>query len=114
MTTPTKLQTQGYSGVKVTSMIKALKTKSMFKHLRLVQQNELCEIENFYNRHGHINKQRFTFVWFLYWNFVLNNFRFEDKSKSSSIPSKIVKINVPKHIGMKLLEELKKFKDGKE
>lgn len=114
MTTPTKLQTQGYSGVKVTSMMKALKTKSMFKHLRFVQQNELCEVENFYNKHNFVDKKRFQFIWYLYWNFVLNDFRFDDKNRNATIPSKITKVNKFEHIGMKLFEEFKKLKDGKE
>lgn len=112
MTTPTKLQKQGYSGVKVTSMLKALKIKSMFRHLRLVQQNELCEVENFYNKHGHVDKKRFQFIWYLYWNFVLNDFRFDDKSKKITIPTKITKVNKFEHIGMKIYDEFKKLKDG--
>lgn len=107
MSTPNELQKQGYSGVKVSSMIKALKLKLMYKHLRLVQQNELCEIENFYNKHGFIDKKRFSFIWFLYWNFVLNDFRFEDKTKVASIPSKIKKTECPCHIGMKIYQQLK-------
>jgi len=60
---------------------------------------------NKYFKLGYISKQEMTLLWNIYWNFVLNDFRFDDKFKS------LTKINTlkeckPKHIGMKMLNEL--------
>jgi len=107
MNTPTKLQKAGYKGVKVTSMLNALKSKEIHKHLRLVQQNELAICKNKYEKNGYLNKQYFQFIWCLYWNFVLNDFRFTDKNKVATIPSKQQQIEA-KHIGLKMFEDLKK------
>ena len=106
MTTVTTLQKAGYKGVKVTSMIKAIESQEIFKHLRLVQQNEFSKLKNKYNKVGYLTQPYFSYLWSLYWNFVLNDFRFEDKSKDWTIPTKVMKIK-SEHIGMKLLENLK-------
>ena len=106
MTTVTTLQKAGYKGVKVTSMIKAIESQEIFKHLRLVQQNEFSKLKNKYNKVGYLTQPYFSYLWSLYWNFVLNDFRFEDKSKDWSIPTKVMKIK-SENIGMKLLENLK-------
>ena len=45
MTTVTTLQKAGYKGVKITSMIKAIESQEIFKHLRLVQQNEFSKLK---------------------------------------------------------------------
>jgi hypothetical protein len=107
MTTITKLQKEGYQGIKVTSMLKAVESVGIFKQLRLVQQNEFSSIKNKYNKNGYLTKPHFTYLWQLYWNFVLNNFRFNDKSATWTIPVKIKKIET-KHIGMKMFNELSK------
>lgn len=104
MKNSTTLQQAGYKGVKVTSMIKAIESQEIFKHLRLVQQNEFSKIKNKYNKVGYLTRPYFTYLWNLYWNFVLNDFRFESKTVWS-IPSKI-KTFEPQHIGMKILKEL--------
>jgi hypothetical protein len=96
MTTVTTLQKAGYKGVKVTSII---------KHLRLVQQNEFSKIKNKYNKVGYLTQPYFSYLWSLYWNFVLNDFRFDDKSKDWAIPTKIKKVEY-QHIGMKILNNL--------
>ena len=106
MTTVTTLQKAGYKGVKVTSMIKAIESQEIFKHLRLVQQNEFSKLKNKCNKVGYLTQPYFSYLWSLYWNFVLNDFRFDDKSKDWSIPTKIKKVE-RQHIGMKLLESLK-------
>ena len=106
MTTVTTLQKAGYKGVKVTSMIKAIESQEIFKHLRLVQQNEFSKLKNKYNKVGYLTQPYFSYLFHLYWNFVLNDFRFDDKSKDWSIPTKIKKVE-RQHIGMKLLESLK-------
>lgn len=104
MKNSTTLQKQGYKGVKVMSMIKAIEYAEIYKHLRLVQQNEFCKVRNSYFKNGYLTKPYYSYLWNLYWNFVLNDFRF-DSEKHWSIP-KTVEIVAPQHIGMKILEEL--------
>ena len=106
MTTVTTLQKAGYKGVKVTSMIKAIESQEIFKHLRLVQQNEFSKLKNTYNKVGYLTQPYFSYLFHLYWNFVLNDFRFDYKSKDWTVPTKIKKVEY-QHIGMKLLENLK-------
>jgi hypothetical protein len=105
MKTVTELQKAGYKGVKITSMIKAIESQEIFKHLRLVQQNEFSKLKNKYNKVGYLTQPYFSYLWSLYWNFVLNDFRFDDKSKNWSIPIKTKKVEY-QHIGMKILNNL--------
>ena len=107
MTTVTTLQKAGYKGVKITSMIKAIESQEIFKHLRLVQQNEFSKLKNTYNKVGYLTQPYFSYLWSLYWNFVLNDFRFDDKSKDWTVPTKIKKIEIPLHIGLQILNKLK-------
>ena len=107
MTTVTTLQKAGYKGVKITSMIKAIESQEIFKHLRLVQQNEFSKLKNTYNKVGYLTQPYFTYLWNIYWNFVLNDFRFEGKSKDWTIPTKYKKVKT-EHIGMKLFNNLNK------
>ena len=106
MTTVTTLQKAGYKGVKVTSMIKAIESQEIFKHLRLVQQNEFSRLKNKYNKVGYLTQPYMTYLWQLFWNFVLNDFRFDDKSKDWSIPVKHKKVKT-EHIGLTMLKSLK-------
>lgn len=101
----TTLQKEGYKGVKITSMIKAIESQEIFKHLRLVQQNEFSRIKNKYNKVGYLTLPCFQYLWILYWNFVLNDFRFDDKSKSWSVVTKMKKVK-SEHVGMKILNNL--------
>lgn len=102
----TALQQAGYKGVKVTSMIKAIEQQETFKHLRLIQQDEFCRLRNRYNKNGYLTQPYFTYLWNLYWNFVLNDFRFDDKSKSWSIVTKMKRVKT-EHIGITILNTLK-------
>lgn len=104
MRTSTVLEEAGYKGVKVSSMLNALLNKEIYKHLRLVQQDELRRVENRYKKDGYLTKPYFQYLWTLYWNFVLNDFRFNAKIKLS-IPTKVGKITET-HIGLKMYEEL--------
>lgn len=106
MTTVTTLHKAGYKGVKITCMIKAIESQEIFKHLRLVQQNEFSKIKNKYNKVGYLTQPYFTYLWQLFWNFVLNDFRFDDKSKDWSIPVKHKKV-MTEHIGLTMLNNLK-------
>ena len=103
-TTPTELEKAGYKGVKVMSMIKTIESQEIFKHLRLVQQNEFSRCKNKYNKLGYLTQPCFSYLWNLYWNFVLNDFRYES-SKSWTEITKIKNVE-SQHIGMKILESL--------
>ena len=103
-TTPTKLEKAGYKGVKVMSMIKAIESQEIFKHLRLVQQDEFARVKNKYNKNSSLTKPYFSYLWNLYWNFVLNDFRYES-SKSWSEITKIKNVE-NQHVGMKILESI--------
>ena len=104
----TVLQQQGYSGVKITSMIKAIEQQEIFKHLRLVQQNEFSRLKNKYNKVGYLTQPYTTYLFNLYWNFVLNDFRFDSKIEWTEV-TKIKKVE-SQHIGMQILESLENKK----
>lgn len=101
----TTLQKQGYTGVKVTSMLNVCLSNEIKVHLRLVQLDNLSKINNKYFKTKTISQPEMTLLWNIYWNFVLNDFRFDDKSKEYTIVKSVVKAE-PKHIGLKMLEEL--------
>lgn len=103
-TTPTKLEKAGYKGTKVMSMIKAIESQEIFKHLRLVQQDEFARVKNRYYKQGYLTQPYFSYLWNLYWNFVLNDFRYES-SKSWSEVTKIKNVE-SQHIGMQILKSL--------
>ena len=100
----TALQQAGYKGTKVSSMIKAIESQEIFKHLRLVQQNEFSRLKNKYNKVGYLTQPYFTYLWNLYWNFVLNDFRFESSKEWTEVTK--MKTVEPQHIGMKILKSL--------
>ena len=101
----TALQQAGYKGVKVTSMLKAIEQQETFKHLRLVQQDEFCRLRNRYNKNGYLTQPYFTYLWNLYWNFVLNDFRFESSKEWTEV-TKMKRVK-NEHIGMTILNTLK-------
>ena len=101
----TELQKQGYSGVKVTSMLKACLCAEMRDHLRLVQLDALNKINNKYFKTGYISKAEMTLLWNVYWNFVLNDYRFEDKSKKLTKVTNVITCE-PKHVGLKMLNQI--------
>ena len=103
-----QLEKAGYKGTKVMSMIKAIESQEIFKHLRLVQQDEFARVKNRYNKHGQLTQPYFSYLWNLYWNFVLNDFRYES-SKSWSEVAKIKNVE-SQHIGMKILKSLQNDK----
>ena len=103
--TITNLQKQGYTGVKVTSMLKACLSSEIKPHLRLVQLDNLSKINNKYFKNKYISESEMSLLWNIYWNFVLNDFRFEDKSKQIT-KVKPVFTNKTSHIGLQLLANL--------
>ena len=100
-----KIQKAGYKGVKVTSMLNAILSKEIKPHLRLVQVDNITKIRNKYDRLKYITREEMTLLWNVYWNFVLNDFRFEDKSKKYTIIKTVIEVE-PEHIGMKMLKEI--------
>ena len=100
----TALQQAGYKGVKVTSMLKAIEQQETFKHLRLVQQDEFCRLRNRYNKNGYLTQPYFNYLWNLYWNFVLNDFRFESSKEWIEVTK--MKSVQTEHINMKILKSL--------
>lgn len=103
--TATPVVKAGYSGIKVLSMIKAIEHSTVYPHLRLVQQDEFCGIKNRYNKLGYLTKKYFTYLFQLYYNFVLNDFRYEDKTKQLIVPTKVKKVE---HIGLQMLNQTNK------
>jgi len=103
---PTAIQKAGYTGIKVTSMLQACLCNEMKPHLRLVQLDNLSKINNKYFKTRLINQQEMTLLWNIYWNFVLNDYRFEDKSKKLTKVEVSTKEVKPKHIGLILLHSL--------
>jgi len=78
---PSTLEKQGYSGVKVTSMVDALKHSDIYPHLRLIQQDNVCKIKNRYSKRKLLSTPEMRYIWRLYWNFVVNDFRYPSKVK---------------------------------
>ena len=99
------VQQSGYRGTKVMSMIKAIESQEIFKHLRLVQQDEFARVKNRYNKNGYLTQPYFSYLWMLYWNFVLNDFRF-DSDKQWTEVTKIKNVE-PQHIGMQIFNYYK-------
>jgi hypothetical protein len=106
METITTLQKEGYKGLKVTSMLKACLCVEMREHLRLSQLNALSKIDNKYFKTGYISKPEMNLLWNVYWNFVLNDYRFDDKSKTLSTTKKVKSTTIAKHIGLQALESI--------
>ena len=98
------LEKAGYKGTKVMSMIKAIESQEIFKHLRLVQQDEFARVKNRYNKLGYLTQPYFSYLWNLYWNFVLNDFRFESSKQWTEVTK--MKTVEPHHIGMKILKSM--------
>lgn len=99
------LEKSGYKGLKVTSILKACLSVEIKQHLRLVQLDELTKINNKYFKQGFISKAEMTLVWNIFWNFVLNDFRFDSDMELTKVS--VSKVCSEKHIGIIKLEELK-------
>ena len=82
-----------------------LLSKEIKPHLRLIQVDNVSKIKNKYDRLKYISKEEMTLLWNIYWNFVLNDFRFEDKTKKYTVIKTVIEVE-PEHIGMKMLKEI--------
>ena len=79
---PTEDIKKSYTGVKVTSMLRALLCNEMKQHLRLIQVQELAKIKEKYNRTKIVSTREMKYIWRMYFNFVLRDFRFDDKEET--------------------------------
>ena len=101
-----KNQKQGYNKTTVFIMLTALLSTPMVANLRTIQKDELKILDIKDTKKIQLTSNERNYITTLYQNFVLNDFRFEDKSKDWTIPTKIKKVEY-QHIGMKLLNNLK-------
>ena len=76
LTTPTPLKIAKYQGVKITCQINAIMHSTIFKHLKLSQQNAVSTIRNRYGKNGYIELADTNLLWKYFNNFVLNDFRY--------------------------------------
>lgn len=101
----TKSVKECYKGTGVISMIHSIERADIFPKLRLIQQNEFCQVKNKYRKLKYIDKHEMQFLWIIWYNFVLLDFNFEDKTKQLIIPTK-TKVITEEHIGLKMLKQL--------
>jgi hypothetical protein len=99
-----ELQKAGYTGLKVSCMLKAVLSVEIKQHLRLVQLDELTRINNKYFKTSYISKAEMTLLWNIFWNFVLNDYRFDTDMKLTKVTDTVPCL--PKHIGMIKFNEL--------
>ena len=72
------IETPKYKGVKVTSCIKAIKSREIKKHLKLKQRNKIDQIDNLYRTNGYLEKADMITVWKFFMNFVMRDFRYNN------------------------------------
>ena len=101
-----KNQKQGYNKTTVFIMLTALLSTPMVANLRTIQKDELKILDIKYTKKIQLASNERNYITTLYQNFVLNDFRFEDKSKDWSIPIKVKKVKT-EHIGLTMLKSLK-------
>lgn len=97
--TITPLIVKGYKTFKISDMIKSLEDSNIFEKLRQVQKDELYRIKKKYDKLGYLTKVYSEYIKNLYYNFVLNNFSFEDNNISEIEEQ-------PQHIGLLMLNQL--------
>ena len=100
-----KNQKQGYNKTTVFIMLTALLSTPMVANLRTIQKDELKILDIKDTKKIQLTSNERNYITTLYQNFVLNDFRFDDKFKDWTIPTKIKKVEY-QHIGMKLLNNL--------
>ena len=100
-----KNQKQGYNKTTVFIMLTVLLSTPMVANLRTIQKDELKILDIKYTKKIQLTSNDRNYITTLYQNFVLNDFRFDDKSKDWTVPTKIKKVE-RQHIGMKLLNNL--------
>ena len=63
-----------YTGVKVTSLFKALLHSEIKPNMSLQQQNEVSFIRNYYGVSKYIDNKMYSLLWKYYFNFVMSNY----------------------------------------
>lgn len=96
----TNLKKLGYNFISIVDMIKGLETLEVYNKLRMVQQDEFDRIKKRYSKLRYLTEQYRSYLYQLYYNFVLNGFTYEDKNKE------FVQVNQPQHIGLQMLNKL--------
>ena len=100
-----KNQKQGYNKTTVFIMLTALLSTPMVANLRTIQKDELKILDIKYTKKIQLASNERNYITTLYQNFVLNDFRFDDKSKDWTVPTKIKTIK-REHIGLTMLKNL--------
>lgn len=100
-----KNQKQGYNKTTVFIMLTALLSTPMVANLRTIQKDELKILDIKDTKKIQLTSNERNYITTLYQNFVLNDFRFDDKSKEYTVVKTIVRAE-PKHIGLKILENI--------
>lgn len=72
-----KIKKAEYTGVKVTSILKALRVSGIKVHLTLGEQNKVDSIYNNYKVNKYILRKEMVYIWRLFWHYVLNDYRRE-------------------------------------
>jgi hypothetical protein len=101
-----KSKQQGYGKLTNFFMLSALLTAPMVDNLRLIQKDELKVLDKKHTNNIVLSPTERNYLQTLYQNFVLNNFKFDDKIKKLSKNKVKKQKSKPKHIGMRLLHSL--------
>lgn len=96
--TVTTVIKKAYGRNNILEMIKSLEEINIFNNMRLVQQDELGRIKRSYFSRGYLTPNTKDYLINLHFNFVKNNFKYEDNKPSV--------IKQPQHIGLLMLKEM--------
>jgi len=96
----------GYEKLTNFFMLSALLTAPMVDNLRLIQKDELKVLDEKHTKNIVLSPTERNYLQTLYQNFVLNDYRFEDKSKKLTKTEVSTKEVKPRHIGLILLNSL--------
>lgn len=93
---------QGYNKITNFVMLSSLLTSPMVNNLRLIQKDELKVLDTKHTKKVQLSITERNYIKTLYQNFVLNDFRFDDKVKP--IKSKVDNQQI--HIGLRMLNQM--------
>lgn len=72
-----RIKREEYTGVLVKSMMRAVKSKEINRHLLLGDKNEVDRINNLFKTNGKINSNDMNKLYVYYFNFVIWGFRYQ-------------------------------------
>ena len=72
-----RIKREEYTGVLVKSMIRAVKSREINRHLLLSGKNEVDRINNLFKTNGKINSSDMNKLYVYYFNFVIWGFRYQ-------------------------------------